>query len=616
LYLGVLVRKVAPEHEVVVYERNRPDDTFGFGVVFSDATLGALAAADAESHEQITSRFARWDDLSIHHKGAIVRSSGHGFCGLERKQLLHILQRRAAELGVVTHFERDVRSLDDPALAGADLIVAADGVGSWVRDALADQLRPSVELGPNKFVWLGTTLPYEAFTFDFVTSPHGMFRVHAYRYTEGASTFIAECTDATWRAHGLDQADEDRTIAILSEVFAVHLRGHRFVKNRSIWRNFPTVRCGSWRAKHAGRDVVLVGDAAHTAHFSIGSGTKLAMEDVIALRDALLATPGDVTGALARYEAKRRPEVEALQAAAAASRTWFEHTERYIDLATPQFVYHLLTRSLRVSHKSIARRDPGLAWSVEMLLAGRAAVEPAPDETRPRRPAALPIVVGGLHLVNRVAVIPETAPSKAPAVAGDLQLVDLGGAARAGAGLVLAPIDHAGGAAIGSDDQVTAWRRIVDFVHTRSPARIGAIVAAWRDAITVVGDARRIAAAGFDLLVLDLGAEGAGAAHAAGIHAGWTPERPLAIRVAAIDPERAFDAVRRALIAKPALCWVASTGDDHAAVLLAERIRLELAVPTAIGLSSPAGIDRDAIIAAGRADLIVAGRVPDEVRTT
>src|SRR3954466_4025718 len=318
LYLGILVKRSAPEHEVVVFERNRPADTFGFGVVFSDATLGHLAAADPESHAEITSRFARWDDIEVHVGGEVLRSTGHGFCGIERKALLQILQARAAALGVRVVCEREIRSLAELSAAGAapDVIVACDGVASWVRDALAGELAPAVDVRPNRFVWLGCTVPYRAFTFVFKPTPHGLFRVHAYRYHERGSTFIVECREDTWRRAGLAGADEDTTVAILEAIFADELAGHRLIKNRSIWRNFPTVRCGKW---HAG-NVVLVGDAAHTAHFSIGSGTKLAMEDAIALRDELVASDGtDIPAALARYEARRRPEVEALQAAAQAS---------------------------------------------------------------------------------------------------------------------------------------------------------------------------------------------------------------------------------------------------------------------------------------------------------
>jgi anthraniloyl-CoA monooxygenase len=610
LYLGVLIKKVAPEHEVVVFERNRPDDTFGFGVVFSDATLGQLAAADPESHAAITRQFARWDDIEIHHRGEVMRSTGHGFCGIERRQLLHILQDRARELGVVTHFEHDVKSLDDPALAGADLIVGAEGVGSWIREARQADIGPSVDLRPNKFVWLGTTVPYGAFTFLFKATEHGLFRVHAYRFREGASTFIVECTADTWKAAGFDQADEDTTVARLGDIFADELAGHALIKNRSIWRSFPTVRCRTWRSGN----VVLVGDAAHTAHFSIGSGTKLAMEDVIALRDALLATPDDVPGALAAYEAKRRPEVEALQAAAQASLAWFEHTERYVNLPPAQFAYHLLTRSLRVSHASVARRDPSLAWGVELLLAGRVGIVPDPDETRPLRPTALPLVLPGIHLVNRVAVVPEAwGPRDAKAIADDVQLVDLGGAARSGAGLVLAPLGVAGVTGIETDEQVVAWRRIVDFVHERSAARAGAIISIG-DPVAAAQLARKIAFAGFALLVVDLGVSGAGASAVAEIRAGWPPERALAIRVSAANPEAAVEAVRRARVARPAMCIVASSGDDHAAVLLSDRIRFELEIVTAVALSNPASVDQDAIIAAGRADLVMVDHVPFGLR--
>jgi anthraniloyl-CoA monooxygenase len=630
LYLGVLVKRAAPEHEVVIHERNRPGDTFGFGVVFSDATLGQLAAADPDSHARITQAFARWDDIEIIHRGDKLRSSGHGFCGIERKQLLQILQDRARELGVVTTFEHDVRSLGE--LAAADVIVAADGVASWVRDERAADLKPSVDVRPNKFVWLGCTLPFDAFTFIFKATPHGLFRVHAYRFKDAAeglqSTFIVECTADTWERTGLDRTDEDGTVTILEEVFAEELAGHRLIKNRSIWRSFPTVRCGSWRSGN----VVLVGDAAHTAHFSIGSGTKLAMEDAIALRDALLATPDDIAGALAAYEAKRRPEVEALQAAAQASLAWFEHTERYVNLPMQQFVYHLLTRSLRVSHSSIARRDPGLAWGVELSLAGRVGIVPNIEETRPLRPTALPLVLPNLHLVNRVAVIPEPwGPRELRAVADDVQLVDLGGAARSGAGLVLAPLGHvrgdlqgAGGAAgdrpgpavagIDTDEQIVAWRRIVDFVHERSAARAGAVVAATGSPELLAARAQRVAYAGFDVLVLDVGPTGAGAAAVAVAHAAWPSDRALAIKVSAADPAAAIEAIRRTRSCRPSLCVVASAGDDHAAVLLADRIRFDLDIVTAVGLDNPASVDKDAIIASGRADLVVVDRVPFELR--
>jgi len=370
LYLGILVKRRAPEHEVVIFERNRPADTFGFGVVFSDATLGHLAAADPESHAEITSRFARWDDIEVHVGGEVLRSTGHGFCGIERKALLQILQARAAALGVRVVFEREIRSLAELSAAGAapDVIVACDGVASSVRDALAGELAPAVDVRPNKFVWLGCTVPYRAFTFVFKQSEHGLWRVHAYRYDASTSTFILETTEETWRRAGLDQADEDHTLAFVERLFADELRGHRLLKNRSFWRSFPTVKNAAWHH----RNVVLLGDAAHTAHFSIGSGTKLAIEDAIALAHAL-QREGEVEKALAAYEEDRRPEVERLQRAAQVSLAWFEEMERYHGRLEPiQFAMSLLTRSLRVTHENLKTRDSRFVAEVDRWFAGRA----------------------------------------------------------------------------------------------------------------------------------------------------------------------------------------------------------------------------------------------------
>jgi anthraniloyl-CoA monooxygenase len=377
LYLGILLKLRDPRHVVTVYERNRPADTFGFGVVFSFATLGNLEAADPVSYGQLAQRFARWEDIEIHVAGEVLRSTGHGFCGLERKELLAVLQARARELGVQVWFEREVRSLGE-VTGGADVIVAADGVASGLRDAHAAALGPSVDVRPNKFVWLGTTVPYRAFTFLFKESVHGLFRVHAYPFSADRSTFIVECREETWRRAGLDAGDEEHTVRVLEELFAAELGGHRLIRNRSIWRNFPTVRCRSW---HDG-NLVIVGDAAHTAHFSIGSGTKLAMEDSIELAAALAdvedgdgpgdaaARPAKIAAALAAYQARRKPEVESLQAAAQASLEWFEGTEWVMKFPPAQFAYHLMTRSLRVSHRSMQKRDPELAAAVERLVAG------------------------------------------------------------------------------------------------------------------------------------------------------------------------------------------------------------------------------------------------------
>ena len=390
LYFGILMKQADPAHEVVVIERNRPDDTFGFGVVFSDATLENLGRADAASYNQIRGAFARWDDIHVHWRGEMLRSTGHGFCGLERRVLLEILQARCREVGVELRFEEEVRDVD--ALAREmDLVLAADGVGSAVREARAAALGPSVDVRPNRFVWLGTTFPFEAFTFHFKENDAGLWRVHAYRYKPNGSTFIVECTAETFARSGLAVEDEDATIAYLERLFAEELDGHRLIKNRSIWRSFPTVKNARW----SDGNVVLVGDAAHTAHFSIGSGTKLALEDSIALADALAAAKGDVPEALVRYEAERRPAVEGLQRAAQVSLEWFEGTERYRHMPLVQFVFSLMTRSLRVTHAGLARRDPELIEAVDTWFAAAAGA-------MPRTPALVPFRAGGFTAKNRL----------------------------------------------------------------------------------------------------------------------------------------------------------------------------------------------------------------------
>ncbi len=617
LYLGILLKLAQPRHQVTVFERNRPDDTFGFGVVFSDATLGNLADADPVTHEAITARFARWDDIETHVRGHVFTSTGHGFCGLERKQLLLILQQRATELGVEVHFEHPIATLDE--VGGADLIVACDGVASWVRDARADQFGPQVDLRSNKFVWLGTTVPFTAFTFIFKETAVGLFRVHAYRYADTGSTFIVECTPATWQAAGLDRADEDGTIAILEDVFAAELRGHPLIKNRSIWRNFPTVRNRSWRAGN----VVLVGDAAHTAHFSIGSGTKLAMEDAIALRDAVVAE-ADVETALAAYEMRRRPEVEALQAAAQASLEWFEGAERYLEMPPAQFGYSLMTRSLRVSHASMLRRDPALARAVERVLAEGARLELGVDEAAPP-PMFTPVELAGLRLINRVALAPWPVAAAHRGVIGDAHLVFLGARAAGGAGLLLTEPVAASGAgtqpAIGSDEQAVAWRRVVEFIHETSPAKLGLTLALAAPA-AMADAARRAAFAGFDLLLLDGadGEAGAGAGAAvidaalAAVRSAWPSERVLGVRV-----RRGADAAAmvvqasawRALGASVITVAPGTTRGGGArldAAPLADRLRNELALAVILEDATATPADVDAVIAAGRCDAVALGR--------
>lgn len=477
LYFALLYKKARPDAEVIVYERNRPDDTFGFGVVFSDATLEGFAQADPTTYREITESFAHWDDIQVHVKGEVLTSTGHGFSGLSRKKLLQILQRRCIALGIDLRFQEEAPPPD--AYSDSDLVVAADGINSAVRDLYADHFQPKIEWRGNKFIWLGSTCPFPAFTFVFKENEHGLWRVHAYQFDREQSTIIFECTEETWTRAGLGDADEDASIAYLEKLFADHLNGHRLLKNKSIWRNFPIVTNQRWRHSN----VVLLGDAVHSAHFSIGSGTKLAMEDAIALCDALIAD-NDVERALGDYETERRPVVESTQRAAKVSLMWFENVERYYgELETIQFAFSLLTRSLRISHENLKLRDPDFVHQVDQWFARQSAnqsrINIATDPAPP--PLFTPYRMRDMVLDNRVVVSPMCQYSAEDGTVDDWHLVHLGSRAIGGAGLVITEMTDVsrdgrispGCAGMYRPEHVGAWKRIVDFVHRYSHARIG-----------------------------------------------------------------------------------------------------------------------------------------------
>ena len=496
LYFAGLMKKADPRHNIRVIERNRPDDTFGFGVVFSDATMAGIAEADSEAYRGIARHLVHWDDIEVNYRGERITSTGHGFSGMSRHTLLRVLQEQACAAGVEVLFEREATSLD--AFAGADLVVAADGANSTVRHLLRDRIRTAVDLRPNRFVWLGTTKPFPAFTFYFTRTEHGLWRVHAYQYAPGRSTFIVECREETWKAAGMDRATEEETAAFLEHLFARELDGHRLITNRSIWRQFPTIRSDPWSAGN----VVLLGDAAHTAHFSVGSGTRMAMEDAVALRDALVESP-DIAGALRAYEAKRRPQVESLQRAAQASLHWFEDTERYMSLEPIQFTFSLLTRSLRITHEDLRARDPKFLARVDEWVAGEAErqvghvgqgglvgqvgqvgqVGPAGQVRRacPPPPMFTPFRLRDLVLPNRVIVSPMCQYLADDGTIGDWHLVHLGSRAMGGAGLVMAEMTDVSRdarispwcAGLYKPEHAAAWKRVVDFVHRETPAAIG-----------------------------------------------------------------------------------------------------------------------------------------------
>ena len=476
LYFALLLKKANPAHDVTVVERNGPDDAYGWGVVFSAQTLENFRAADAPTYDAITASFARWDDIDVHVHGRTITSGGHGFAGLARATLLQILQRRAAELGVLLRFHCEVT--DDAQLATLglgtpDVIVAADGVNSALRRKYAAEFGPDIDVRPARYVWLGTTRLFDAFTFIFVEADGGVYQAHAYRFDDRRSAFIVECDEGSWRAAGFDRMDIDATVAACEALFAPWLDGHRLLSNTS-----PTLRGAPWlrfsrvtnRRWHH-RNIVLVGDAAHTAHFSIGSGTKLAMEDGIALARIL-----DAGGTLESYEAERRTEALRLQNAARNSMEWFENTRRYLSLPPEQFAYSLLTRSQRVSHENLRLRDGAYLTGVERWFASRAnaPADPAPP------PMFTPFTLRGLTLANRVVVSPMDMYSADDGTPNDFHLVHLGARALGGAGLVMTEMTcvspeariSLGCTGLYRDLHTTAWRRITDMVHRWTAAKI------------------------------------------------------------------------------------------------------------------------------------------------
>ncbi|HUZ72665.1 MAG TPA: bifunctional salicylyl-CoA 5-hydroxylase/oxidoreductase [Stellaceae bacterium] len=470
LYFAILMKKADPAHDVTVFERNRPDDTFGWGVVFSDETLGNMRDGDEVSQARISADFVHWDDIEIQFKGHVITSHGHGFSGIARQRLLAILHDRARELGVELVFEREISDLAP--FADADLIVAADGINSRIRAAHAAHFQPEIEWRRNKYVWLGTHRLFDAFTFIFVATEWGWFQAHTYRFNDTTSTFIVETREETWRAAGLDKADAAHTLDFCRRLFAPSLQGEKLLANKSDWVTFSRVSNKSWVKDN----LVLMGDAAHSAHFSIGSGTKLALEDAIALAMAL-AKHGAVGPALAAYEAERRVEVLRLQSAARNSTEWFENVARYAKFPPRQFAYSLLTRSQRVSHENLRARDKSYLERVERWL-GERTTGRKPE--RPVPPMFLPFRMRGMNLANRVVVSPMAMYSAKDGVPNDFHLVHLGARALGGAGLVFTEMTcvtpegriSPGCCGLWNEAQEAAFARIVAFVHEHSPARI------------------------------------------------------------------------------------------------------------------------------------------------
>lgn len=474
LYAAILLKKQRPSADITVYERNRADDTFGFGVVFSDATLDNFEKHDLPSYRRIIQEFAYWDDIAVHFRGTVHRVGGNGFCGCSRQKLLLILQERARELGVALHFEVDID--DESRFADADLVLLADGINSRFREKYVDHFQPEVDVRANKFAWMGSTRPLDAFTFIFQETEWGPFIAHAYQYEAGHSTWIFETDPETFERAGLTGLDETQSAARMADIFGWFLDGHKLLTNRSMWRNFPMIRSKRWVKDN----MVLLGDAKASAHFSIGSGTKLAMEDAIALAEAMEKAPG-VKAALDLYEHGRREEVEKTQHAADVSLVWFEHVDRFWDFDAVQFAFGVMTRSKAITYDNLKLRAPDFVAEVETSFAKRVRDSGFDVDTEePAVPLFQPFRLREMEIANRAVMSPMCMYSAKEGVPTDFHLVHYGSRAIGGAGLIFTEMTCVGPearitpgcAGLWNDEQEATWRRIVDFVHGNSAAKI------------------------------------------------------------------------------------------------------------------------------------------------
>lgn len=486
LYFGLLMKLQNPAHDITVVEHNKPYDTFGWGVVFSDATMDNMRLWDPVTAAEIQLAFNHWDDIELEFKGQVIRSGGHGFVGIGRKKLLNILQHRCEQLGVKLVFETHAES--DTQYPDADLIIASDGISSGIRSRYEEVFKPEIVVRPNRYIWLGTHKLYDAFTFLFEKTEHGWFQAHIYKFDENTTTFIVECPEQVWLAHGLDQADQAQSIAFCEQLFAANLQGERLMTNArhlrgSAWLKFQQVKCQQWSHFNGRNHIVLMGDAVHTAHFAIGSGTKLAIEDAIELSrqfGELGDTPTHIPAVLERYQALRNIDVLRLQNAAWNAMAWFEVCgERYCDqLEAPQFMYSMLTRSQRISHENLRLRDSTWLGGFERWFAERAGVTLSEGQSAPP-PMFTPYTVRGLTLKNRVVVSPMAQYSAVDGVAGDYHLVHLGARAMGGAAMVFAEMTCVsaegritpGCPGLYAPEHTVAWKRIADWVHAHSDAK-------------------------------------------------------------------------------------------------------------------------------------------------
>ncbi|MEH3127154.1 bifunctional salicylyl-CoA 5-hydroxylase/oxidoreductase [Agrobacterium cavarae] len=488
LYFSLLMKKLYPEHHIRVVERNRPYDTFGWGVVFSDQTMASMQTWDKESADEIQQAFNHWDDIEVLFKGTRQRTTGHGFVGIGRKKLLNILQSRCEALGVELVFETDAGGDQD--FPDADLIIASDGFNSKVRNRYPDVFEPDLVKRPNRYIWLGTNKLFDSFTFDFRKTDHGWFQAHIYKFDENTSTFIVETTEKAYEDHGLGQMTQQESIDFCQNLFAETLEGAELMTNArhmvgSAWLNFNRLICGKWSHFNGNSHVVLMGDAAHTAHFAIGSGTKLAIDDAIELANQFNKAghgKDSIADVLKTYEDIRRVDVARIQNAARNAMEWFEVVgDRYADTLPPeQFMYSMLTRSQRISHENLRLRDKEWLEGYEHWFARHSGLAVKENE-RCLPPMFTPYTARGTTLPNRIVVSPMAMYSATDGLLDDFHMVHLGARALGGAGLVFAEMTCVSSDAritpgclgLWDDEQTKGWKRFIDFVHTNSAAKVG-----------------------------------------------------------------------------------------------------------------------------------------------
>ena len=470
LYFSILTKKAMPNCQIDVYERNKPDDSFGFGVVFSDETLGEFLKRDMQSYELIRSKFAYWDDIVVARDGENVSIAGNGFCGCSRKTLLQLLQQRCIEEGVKLHFEQNIDDITQ--YKDADIILAADGIASGIRTANEKAFGTKIALKKNRFVWLGSTKPLDAFTYFFRSTPHGTIVAHSYQYEKGMSTWIFECSDETWKKHGFEVTNEEDTIQKIAEIFKEELDGHPLISNKSHWRQFPHVTNEKWYHNN----IVLLGDAKATAHYSIGSGTKLAMDCAIGLSDAVIANPKNVQAAFEQYDKSRRNTVEMIQHAALVSLDWFENMDRNIQHPFYQFAFGCMTRSKKVTFENLRLRDKSFT---DKVLAEFNTFQNNLDLTIPA--AFTDFTLRDMTLQNRIVMSPMGQYSAENGVVNDWHLVHYASRATGGVGLIIAEmtaISETGRITLGcaglyTQEQIIAWKKITDFIHKNTKSKIG-----------------------------------------------------------------------------------------------------------------------------------------------